>query len=102
LQHQLEVTSNSCQSILLEQAKQQQHGNNLLTPVGAGNNLVPHWGFPPPPYPSTPHPQAHSVAADGLGSHLLPANVTSIPDTFSYQYCRRGTRVDLTSLREVR
>jgi hypothetical protein len=49
--------------MLLEQAQQQQHGNNLLTPVGAGNNLLPHWGFPPPPYPSTPHPQAHTITA---------------------------------------
>jgi hypothetical protein len=65
LQHQLEVTSNLCQSILLEQAQQQQqqHGNNLLAAVGAGNNLLPHWGFPPPPYPTTPHLQAHTVTA---------------------------------------
>ncbi|XP_021930575.1 uncharacterized protein LOC110835048 isoform X3 [Zootermopsis nevadensis] len=85
LQHQLEVTSNLCQSMLLEQSQQQQHGNNLLTSVGVGNNLLPHWGFPPPPYPSTPHPQAHSVIAGGLGSHLLPANVTSLPDTYYQQ-----------------
>lgn len=50
--------------MLLEQAQQQyQHGNNLLAAVGTGNNLQPYWGFPPPPYPTTPHPQAHSLAA---------------------------------------
>lgn len=70
LQHQLEVTSNLCQSMLLEQSQQQQHGNNLLTSVGVGNNLLPHWGFPPPPYPSTPHPQAHSVIAGKI--QLVP------------------------------
>jgi len=32
LQHQLEVTSNLCQRMLLEQA-QQQHGSNLLAAV---------------------------------------------------------------------
>jgi hypothetical protein len=71
LQHQLEVTSSLCQNMLLEQAQQQQHGNNLLTPVGAGNNLLSHWGFPPPPYPYTPHPQTHSVTAGK--SQLEPA-----------------------------
>jgi hypothetical protein len=51
--------------MLLEQAQQQQqqHGNNLLAAVGTGNNLQPYWGFPPPPYPTTPHPQAHAVTA---------------------------------------
>ncbi|XP_023701631.1 uncharacterized protein LOC111861362 isoform X7 [Cryptotermes secundus] len=67
LQHQLEVTSNLCQSMLVEQAQQQQHGNNLQ----------PYWGFPPPPYPTTPHPQAHSITAGGLGGHLLPTSVAS-------------------------
>ena len=60
LQHQLEVTSNLCQRMLLEQA-QQQHGSNLLAAVGGGSSFLPQWGFPPPPYPTTPHPQAHSV-----------------------------------------
>ena len=60
LQQQLEVTSNLYQRMLLEQA-QQQHGSNLLAAVGGGSSLLPQWGFPPPPYPTTPHPQVHSV-----------------------------------------
>jgi hypothetical protein len=63
--------------MLLEQAQQQhQHGNNLLAALGTGNNLQPYWGFPPPPYPTTPHPQAHSVTAgkahDDPSSNIAP------------------------------
>ncbi|XP_069679374.1 pericentriolar material 1 protein-like isoform X6 [Periplaneta americana] len=101
LQHQLEVTSNLCQNMLLEQAHQhqqhqqqqqlllqhqqqtqQQHGNNLLPAVGPGNNIMPHWTFPPPPYPLPP--QAHSLTT-GLGSHLLTSGGNPASDTYYQQ-----------------
>jgi hypothetical protein len=68
--------------MLLEQAQQQQqqHGNNLLAAVGAGNNLQPYWGFPPPPYPTTPHPQAHAVTAGKAQED--PSNVIRLQKTY--------------------